>query len=192
MLNNPVPALRMLHTASGAAIDIAAVHDGPQNKMLNIGLLWLRASPTAIELVRRSENRTWGGWDQYIVNDELNFNIALAKLTCCHSPCIKRAFSTQGDAADKSSKGARTRRRAEGADTCSSDMPIAASPPSGSRLGHGLWSPSAYNLPQKLNHRRFGRCTHLSKTDSCRDWDIPRLSNGTAVSRFCRMTELQT
>ncbi len=74
-----------------------ALHDGPSNKLLNIGLWWMRSTNATRLLARRAENRTWGGWDQFVVNEELQFNREVAGASCCHTTCMRRAFVSQGE-----------------------------------------------------------------------------------------------
>jgi len=148
-------------------VDVTGVHDGPRNKMINIGLLWIRSTPHTRMLVLRTENRTWAGWDQYIFTDELNFNPAFDTIGCCVSILLKRAMRPQsnGDAAEKSDRGALHRRQVEGLDTCSSRIPLAAPAlPTSRFFRHDRWNSSAYNPTPGLNHRREGRCTRL--------WDL--------------------
>ena len=170
---NPVPAIQSMPLQPAGPswhvkllevnrVDVLAVHDGPRNKLVNIGLLWVRSTPYTTKLMSRTENRTWAGWDQMIFNEELNFNLDFQSIGCCFSAMLKRATRTQvnGDAVQKTTTGAFLRRSIEGADICNSNVPIAASAPPHSRiytLNH--WSHGMYNEPSKLNHRREGRCT---------------------------------
>jgi hypothetical protein len=85
MVFNPMPYLLAIRAApcercpwlpadlrpGGGPVDVVALHDGPANKLLNIGLWWMRSTNATRTVAWRSENRTWGGWDQFIVNEEL-------------------------------------------------------------------------------------------------------------------------
>jgi hypothetical protein len=159
MVRDPMPFIH------GARMSVVATHDGPTNKLLNIGLFWMLSSNTTLELVHRVENRTWGAWDQYVVNEELSFNPAFRNVTCCHSMCIKRALTNQGELKkEKSSQN--VRRGLEGKDQCAASVPDAARPPQASRLtlkNRSQWSPSVYTKIGMPNHRKFGRCTLMKQ-----------------------------
>jgi hypothetical protein len=77
---------------------------------------------------------------------------------------MRRAFVSQGELS-KSRSTAATRKKVEGADLCTAtddDAPRAAMPPHGSRFYRAaIWNPGHYHQPQKLNHRRYGRCTGM-------------------------------
>ncbi|KAL1498747.1 hypothetical protein AB1Y20_014057 [Prymnesium parvum] len=179
MAFNPVPAIHSIAwkpvAPDGhlAPVDVVGVHDGAANKLLNIGLMWVRSTEATRALVSRAENRTWGSWDQMVFNDELNSNVLFKSVGCCHTPYIKRAAPPQpgGDAAIHS---ATLRAKLEGADRCVSsdeDIPLAAPPPRGSRHYHiETWSPTKYNELPSLKSRRFQRCTSFTgKPDECCD-----------------------
>ena len=136
--------------------------------MLNIGLMWMRATHRMAALARRAENRTRAGWDQYIFTEELNFNTAFYGVGCCHSPCLLGLLRSQGDAVQKTSKSAAVRRAAEGGDVCMRGHYTSAPPPAGSRFYRNTsWNPHAYNPPAKLNYRKMGRCTSVDNNVKC-------------------------
>ena len=127
--------------------------------------------------------------DQLAVNEELNFNTALARATCCHSVCMGRAFSSHGEQ-PKTRQGAARRIKVEGRDECADSVPLAAMPPAGTRYYHGrssgcrqgksgcspreaavvdgIWRPQHFHTA-RLNHRRFGRCTDMLNV--CAGWN---------------------
>lgn len=155
------PPLMLTHRElanRGRRVDAMAVMDGPRNKYWNVGLMWLRSTPAVHAMTVRVENRTWGGWEQEVFNEELNFNAP--EVGCCHSACLGRAmtkltFNRTDAALRKSAKGNSARIALEGAPRCAHSMPSAAAPPNNSRLhwprrermhmtpGHGLPAPSA-------------------------------------------------
>ena len=59
--------------AGGATADLVATHDGPAKALLNVGLIWWRATAATLQLALRVENRTFGGWEQAILNEEASF-----------------------------------------------------------------------------------------------------------------------
>lgn len=162
LTRDPMPFIR-----GTRGMSVIAYHDGRTHRLLNIGLFWMRASNATLELARRVENRTWAGWDQYVVNEELQFNPDFRNVTCCHSVCIKGATANQGEL-NKSKSSQDSRRRGEGKDQCAASVPDAARPPPASRLmlrnntkATALWSmhaSGAYTMVS-LQYRKFGRCT---------------------------------
>jgi hypothetical protein len=169
LIRDPMPFISIHGTRSG--MHVIACHDGPANKLLNIGQFWMRSSNATLELARRVENRTWGAWDQYVVNEELQFNPAFRNVTCCHSVCIKRALADQGEL-KKSQSSQDLRRSVEGKDQCSASVPDAARPPPASRLmprnkakasAHASMHASGGYTKISMRHRRFGRCTLMSQ-----------------------------
>ena len=117
------------------------------------------------------ENRTWGAWDQYVVNEELQFNPEFRNVTCCHSVCIKRATADQGEL-NKSTSSQDLRRSAEGKDQCAASVPDAARPPPASRLmlrnntdASAQWVMHASGAYTKISfkYRKFGRCTLVNQ-----------------------------
>lgn len=172
MLYNPMPLILDIPTQRGGVwsrdtspdvpMDFVAVSDGPANKLLNIGLMWIRSTNATCKLAARVENRTWGAWDQYVVADELHAAVGVG---CCHTNCILLSLSSQYpesyDTAAKTLRGAAARQKQEGTDICAEpgDAPRSLPPPAGSRL-FSRWNGSAYNLSPKLNHRKSWRCVH--------------------------------
>jgi len=65
---SPVPHAQRARTAETERVDVLAVHDGPINKMLNVGLMWVRSTGAMRRLVALAENRTSASWDQGIFN----------------------------------------------------------------------------------------------------------------------------
>lgn len=169
---NPVPTILAMPFQVGGSVntekrsmDVIGVHDGISSKMINIGLVWIRSTQQTRRLVLRTTNRTWGAWDQYVFNDELNFNTNISNIGCCVSTLLKRAFLQQpnGDAASKNYKGSILRRTIEGPDICANQrMPTAHPDPKSRYFPKSAWNSFAYNKAQKINHRRYGRCTRTT------------------------------
>lgn len=96
---SPVPFLRRLyappegssdlpltptsHQPMGA--DVVAVWDGPGSRYLNVGIMWIRSTPATLELARRSENRTWSGWERACF-DPLSNATTTRPAPCSHHP----------------------------------------------------------------------------------------------------------
>eukprot|EP00965_Chrysotila_dentata_P012626 416530-Pleurochrysis_carterae.AAC.1 len=146
--------------------DVVAVHDGPGCKMLNIGLIWIRSTNATIAMSTRAANRTEGGWDQYIFNEELNFNPDFSSVSCCHTYCLLKSVDRRADAAVKTVRGGITRQAVEGKDKCSDREGFTLEPPRDSRFYNSMrpWKQQSYNQALKQNHRKFGRCTHMGQT----------------------------
>ena len=71
----------------GVAAEVVALHDGAQLKTLNVGLMFVRATAATAALARRVENRTRGGWEQGVFNEELSWGRhAGREVGCCHPP----------------------------------------------------------------------------------------------------------
>ena len=208
LVSNPVPALHSMPPqlagpldpahARPRPVDVMGVHDGPQNKMINIGLLWVRSTRQTRELVIRTENRTRAAWDQLVFNDELNFNPSFEGIGCCVSILLKRAARPQvhGDAAQKTLSSAALRRRIEGPDRCSSDVPGAADAlPHSSLLVTRTWDPNAYNRAPGMSHRKAGRCTSLQPPTFCAgltDWlTSTRAANRTRGVATLELSQLE-
>ena len=164
--------------AEGVVAEVVALHDGGQLKTLNVGLMFVRATDTTVALARRVENRTRGGWEQGVFNEEASWGLhAGREVGCCHPPggygCdLARHFVKDEMAHGLGRNGhtsAAVRVRSEGSDHCTaaSELPPSAPPPNSSRLrwaaagarvkGAG-WAPSEYN---ELKTRRLGRCSDL-------------------------------
>ena len=61
----------------GVAAEVVALHDGGQLKTLNVGLMFVRATDATAALARRVENRTRGGWEQGVFNEEPSWGLQL-------------------------------------------------------------------------------------------------------------------
>ena len=164
--------------AEGAVAEVVALHDGGQLKTINVGLMFVHATDATAALVRRVENRTRGGWEQGVFNEEVSWGLhAGREVGCCHPPrgygCdLSRHFVKDEMAHGLGRNGdssAAMRVRSEGLDNCAAaaEVPPSAPPPNSSRLrwaaaggrAEGLgWAPSAYN---ELKTRRLGRCSDL-------------------------------
>jgi len=55
------------------------------SKYLNFGLFWMRSTASTIKAAHRIYNRTFGGWDQFVMNQELDG----LKLSTCYSWDLK-------------------------------------------------------------------------------------------------------
>ena len=148
-----------------APADVIAVWDGPGQRYLNVGLMWIRSTAGTRELARRSENRSWVGWEQQVFNEELNFNEDLTGVRCCHTTCLKKLSQVSNATRDlptKSSSGTSARQKAEGHDRCHDDAPYAAAPPQKSTEPWvKSWTANADVLRSRhAQNRKFGRCNH--------------------------------
>jgi hypothetical protein len=178
---NPVPFFTAVHappetishnpvsesSRKAAPADVVAVWDGPGSRYLNVGIMWMRSTPATLELARRSENRSWVGWEQQIFNEELNFNKELSGVRCCHTICLKKFLSHASNASaklpKKSGSGTGQREQVEGTDRCNNDAPgPAAYPPHGSaEAWANSWTPNWDVLRSKHSqNRKYGRCNH--------------------------------
>mmetsp|Transcript_21808 Transcript_21808/g.44075 ORF Transcript_21808/g.44075 Transcript_21808/m.44075 type:complete len:155 (-) Transcript_21808:84-548(-) len=125
--------------------------------------MWIRSTPKTLELARRSENRSFAGWEQEIFNEELNFNADLQEVRCCHAMCLKRLTATSavaGSLPGKDGRGMAIRTKVEGEKRCSEDQPFAMKPPRGSRE-HWVKRWTGYNESLRSKHsssRGYGRC----------------------------------
>ena len=174
LVQSPVPALR------GLGVDVVAGRDAGhfQTGHLNIGRVWLRATSGTRSLVATLENRTWGAWDQFLFNEELDWNTNASEISCCHGGSNKSLPCTHGkivvasrDPCDERPAGRDphgrcmlprfenfTERR------CNvGSFPRALGPPARSRY-HWAWDPYGFNAI--TNHHRLaaskspGRCTN--------------------------------
>ena len=205
-LERPMAALRAARTKSGHAPDVIALHDGPRRALLNVGLMYVRASDEVRALARRCEQRAPGGWEQGIFNEELAYGST--GLHCCHprarTACDLRSYVRPLDRihnlGHEGKEGAK-RRHAEGPDRCvrASELPDAPGPPPRSRYvwrptnDHGeantskraAWAPSRYNF---LAKRVLGRCTAMSNVCACpplpADDEEWRFLNGVRIRHY--------
>ena len=151
--------------ARRATADVVAVWDGPNNRYLNVGNMWVRSTMATIELARRSENRSFTGWEQQVFNEELNFNPELLSVRCCHTVCLKRIMNTTKISVPKNDKqGLEERVHVEGRtlQRCSNSQPPTLLPPSLSRESWAnAWDPTGVyeaNTSKHAVHRKYGRC----------------------------------
>mmetsp|Transcript_29191 Transcript_29191/g.61378 ORF Transcript_29191/g.61378 Transcript_29191/m.61378 type:complete len:402 (+) Transcript_29191:1-1206(+) len=172
LAKDPLPLLHSIRSPSSKGpSDVVAMHDGPMSKLLNIGVIWIRSTELTYSLSWRAENRTRGGWDQYVFNEELNFNPAYQQISCCYTNCLRMCLNTQQDAVNKSTQGLRIRQNVEGKDRCADTAnEITLPPPQGSLFYGGSkrpWNQTGYNYHVKAiatpdTKREFGRCTRMS------------------------------
>ena len=167
----------MTRGGASATADLVATHDGPAKALLNVGLIWWRATAATLQLALRVENRTFGGWEQAILNEEASFFSGVA---CCHG-CALRQLGFRMKATHDLSRRAdvvKIRAAEDGADRCSDAEVRSRGPPARSKflwastrgaplrrsgaaqsatpLVAGAWDPSAYN---ELVGRAFLRCS---------------------------------
>ena len=160
--------LPLVSTSGRAApADVVAVWDGPGQRYLNVGIMWVRSTAGTRELARRAENRSWVGWEQQIFNEELNFNADLSGVRCCHTTCLKkltRPSNVSKELPTKSATGTVSREKAEGKDQCRDEEWNAAPPPQQSMEPWAkTWTPNAEVLRSKHSqNRKIGRCNHES------------------------------
>lgn len=186
-------ALQTARTSDGREPDVIAMHDGPNRRLLNVGLMFLRATPALLAVTRRVENRSVSGWEQGIFNEEISYGsseLGTEGVACCYpkhgSGCDLSAYSRQLDLVHflgHQRKLISLRQRTEGDPNCSSDQPSALEPPAGTayrwshaRQGAGMqvdartlrsgWrgSGDAYNVPTQ---RPLVRCTAMSNVCNC-------------------------
>ena len=162
---SPVPAIHEMRAEDGRPLDVLAWWDGDKEKMLNVGLMWIRASPAALSLARRVRNRTFAGWEQGIFNEELQFrDESSTALTCCHSRVLMWSWFNQSKKDHFLGKagGLKRRLQLEGAPACAARgaLPPAEAPPNASLFRWNApdesWTARDYNT---LRTRRWGRCT---------------------------------
>lgn len=163
---NPLPYLLEMRPP----MDVVALHDGAAHKQLNIGLMWVRLSTTALAWLRAVENRTAGSWDQLVLNEEINFNPEFAGLACCHTNALLCAFEHSNDVrSTNETRGRRASLRRE----ChaSRHAPLAMAPPNGTRMAWTQpWQARGFN-ELHISRRRVGRCTEVNA--ACRAWTGP-------------------
>lgn len=173
---SPLPAIHELRAKSGAQLDVLGWWDGPTERLLNVGLMWVRSSQEAISLVHRVLNRTFAGWEQGLFTEELQFGFE--NITCCHSNVFMLDWfrrSMKDHKGKASSANVRARFEREGLPECAAHdelLPEGKAPPATTRFvwngnpqpGAG-WDPHIFNhLP--LFNRSWGRCT-VPRDSSC-------------------------
>ena len=83
-----LPALRSARSAqTNNPADVVADVDlfAGKSYFLNVGLMWVRSTPSTISLVRRCEARSFGGWEQGVFNEEINWGDSADNITCCYA-----------------------------------------------------------------------------------------------------------
>ena len=89
------------------------MYDGPQYKLLNVGSLWIRATPATRTLVDRVFNRTWLSGEQLTLNEELNYNDDFAGIGCCHTRCFRQAATKIEEKFREDKRGLAVRKKIE-------------------------------------------------------------------------------
>ena len=142
-----LPAMRAARTQNGQVpAIIAEVDRNPaQRNLYNVGLMFVRSTPATIALARRSESRSFGGWEQGIFNEELNFNsdgvpccYAATRASDCNLIAHLRKIDKVHDLGHQR-RAADHRTRVEGPDQCSDVQPEAPPPP---RRSPYIWARS--------------------------------------------------
>jgi hypothetical protein len=184
----PLPFLRAARTVAGDEPDVIALHDGRRKGLFNVGLMYVRASVTATRMSAHCENRSFGGWEQGVFNEELNFGIG-RELKCCHAPpqsqCDLTTFARPNNWIHNlghEPAHARKRRSIDGEDACAPLLPSATPPPRDSRYQWiavepnstqtegqkptrlSGWQSGHYNM---LASRPLARCTALDNLCRC-------------------------
>ena len=131
-----------------------AAHDGPAKGLLNVGLVFMRATASTLALVRRVENRSAAGWEQAVLNEEIAFQDALgadahgtdargaastplrSRVACCHATlgdgCDLRSWLRPLEAVHNLGHEPQYRgrhERDEGKPSCVVDLAAALPPP---------------------------------------------------------------
>jgi hypothetical protein len=194
---SPVPQLHALtaptdcppHTpasrchVSRVSADVVAAYDGPRYKLLNVGNIWIRSTSSTRALVDRVANRTWLGWDQLILTEELAFNRAFAGIGCCHTRCFRSVGRKGLEVVDKTKQGYAQRIKLEGGkDVCEARVAHSAlGPPTGTRYKWNRhicykcpanstpgWTVDNYNAMSE-NYLRYGKCS--APSHACQGWE---------------------
>jgi len=157
-MDKVVAALRSTRTETGHFADVVAGETDYRQggSVFNVGLMWLRSTPTTLALVRRCEARSHSGWEQGVFNEEIGWGDGTVH--CCvpdrwsscnmaagswgNAHAVARRLPRVHDAAHEE-QHERWRVGVEGPDVC------AAYPPSGvpqppRNSPPGLWAASQY------------------------------------------------
>ena len=186
-IGNPLPAIhfnlgRSAANSSKGRIDVTGWYDGFTEKLINVGLIWVRSTADTIRVARNAINRTNGAWEQAVFNEELAFR---SHVPCCHcSSCLSVYFSRNWTTHNggKGMRGRawrkRTERRAEACDGTNRRGLLAAAPPPRSTYRWLAWRADTYNeLP--LRSRTLGRCTGYAH--KCLAWEKEEKASGRMV-----------
>ena len=179
------PAVDVDATTGHEARVVPFLHDGSWGTRgnpayLNVGLLWWRGQADggdvdAYALALRVENRTYGGWEQAVFNEELGWG---SSASCCFATRLSRQVYFVQSAKDTVlNRNASAREQSDGKDVClePADYPTAlSSPPHVTRMRWsnaavsnqtlrwhalsrtGSWHKREYNLPIET---RVHRCS---------------------------------
>lgn len=159
--NLRLPEIMGLTAIDGTPLDVFNWWDGPHERTVNVGLMWIRASLSALALVRKVQNRTFAAWEQGVFNEELQHRYT--NLSCCHCNSLantwfNRSWKDHKGKATASHVAARFER--EGQPRCAADdeLPPGDSPPNASNWNWNVsgWLPNSYNW---IARRYYGRCT---------------------------------
>ncbi|KAL1514475.1 hypothetical protein AB1Y20_003574 [Prymnesium parvum] len=131
-VGNPLPLIASLGR------DIVAARDQTRH-MLNVGVLWVRATPETQLVARRTLNRTLVAWDQAVFTEEAG----AARSSCCWTNVGTRLVHPRVTRQEKLALRGAHQECASGGGTRRAALP----PPSGvkSRRMYPRWSSRSYN-----------------------------------------------
>lgn len=164
-----------LTSQDGSPMDVLNWWDGPKERTVNVGLMWIRSSPSALALARHVQNRTFAAWEQGLFTEELQFRYT--RLSCCHCNTLMNTWFNRswkdhkGKVTAQTSSAAKRREASslmaarielEGHPRCTEhELPPGDFPPNMSRWNWNTsgWLPHSYNW---IARRYYGRCTGSS------------------------------
>ena len=182
---SPLPHVHgFVSSAFGQPVEVLGAQPGYAgwgfSKAFRTTAIWLRSTERTRALLRHVENRTFGGVDQLVLSEELNFGPPFANVSCCHTPCLGappldcprgpthlHATTAPGPRPRHLAAGGLFDPRPTKVDKgwsppplrCRDDAPPAAPPPLATRLRWTKpWRPDADN-ELAARFLRFGRCT---------------------------------
>ena len=182
LTRNPLAAIEVQRTRStlrghGAPPDLIGKAPGWFLKEYVLTTLWIRSTSATVALLEKVERRSWGGWDQLVFSEELNWGVG-ENVSCCHTDCLAKQL--RSDASVPKAAGVHPPRCAGAGDA----FPSADLPPLGSRNrwprinSSKGWRTGGYNS-LAIPFHRFGPCT--SKEAACQpDRPCPGVSSASA------------
>jgi hypothetical protein len=145
-------------------------------QLLNIGLLWLRNTHQVRRIGERAANRTFGAWDQMIVNQEVQ--VAADSVACCSSTELLQSAFVRGSSASHAVND-HAKLEASAQESCTGPRPqLDALPPPAGCGGpcanvYPHWVARGFN---EITQRQTSRCVNLKCADGA-----PRLAPPLAV-----------
>lgn len=187
---SPLPEILALAAANGRPLDVLNWWDGPHERTVNVGLMWIRSSPRALALAHRVQNRTFAAWEQGVFNEELQHRYT--ELTCCHCNTLMNSWFNRSwkDHKGKASGSKVTARfEREGQPRCAApdELPPGDSPPNASNWNWNTtgWIPDEYNW---IARRYYGRCTGAAdctcSSRNLKTGQIKRVASSGSVQEF--------